>query len=235
MKTKQIVWLVPVIVGALGATAAGYFAVSILALARVLGEARTSATRGQMNCLRLALTAYDDRFGQLPPSDPAQVAKCGDGSAQVGPGYANTGAEALCFFIRGWYIDNGKVVRGLKYKVRNITGNWEDVLPFYTPDEDEQFPSNHPRYGFGGAAHGQFLGDRFDDRRPILYFKADGSGKNPFRENHNSRIINKWKPGGARGFDSFVIRDGLARSSDFLLWSAGLDAQFFTADDMVFP
>jgi prepilin-type N-terminal cleavage/methylation domain-containing protein len=204
-------------------------------LSGVLAEAKKTATRGQMNSIRLALTAYDDRFGGYPPSDPNQVAKCSDGSSTIGGGYANTGAEALCFFIRGWYIDSGKVIRGVKYQIKNVTGNWDEVKPFYTPDENEQFASGHSRYGFGGAQYGQFFGDRFDDHRPILYFKASGSGSNPFRQDHNAEAINKWKPSGARDFDSFVIRNGIARSNDFMLWSAGPDYLFFTKDDMIFP
>jgi hypothetical protein len=222
--------------GVAGAALLGLFCAVwfLLILPSLVPRPRPPATRRQLNILWLALSAYDDRFGALPPSDPRQVARCGDETVQIGPGYAGTGAEALCFFLRGWYIDNGQVVRGVKYKVKNVTGNWDEVKPFYTPDEDEQFPSNHPRYGFGGAQYGQFFGDRFDNHRPILYFKANPSRPgNPFSQADNAAILERWKAPNPRPVDRFLMDGGQPRYTQFVLWSTGPDGLYLSDDDIV--
>jgi len=202
-------------------------------LSGVMILAKVSATNGQMGSLDVALHAYSDEFdGRFPPSSPDQVAKCADG--KVGSSYSGSGAENLYFFLTGWKMSGSTVIQGQGYEITDLGGLTKEVKPFYTPAKDEWKSAIDPRYGFSGGANGNFIADKFDGKRPIIYFKAgSGSGSNPFVESDNTLPVSRWKASPAKSFNDFVVTNGIPRSNDFLLWSAGADEKFFSEDDVV--
>lgn len=205
-------------------------------LSGVMVQVKIALTTNQLAGLETNLHAYRDEFGAFPPSNPSAVADCEQGGSKVGGGYSSSGAENLYFFLRGWYIQGGAVKQGEGYKKRDLGGSVKDIDPYYTPSEKEWVEASDPRYGFGGAAKGFFIADKFDDKRPILYFKGIRSEDgNPFTQSHNSGPISKWPGSPGKSFDSFVFQKGIPRSIDFLVWSAGPDAKYLTNDDIIVP
>ena len=205
-------------------------------LSGVLIIVKISATQGQMGGLSGAIGMYDETFHTLPSSNRNVVAVSKSNGVVVGTSHAASGAEALHFFIRGWYVNSsGVVVRGTGYRIAELGGRTRPIKPMYPFNEEEEVSATDSRYGFGGAANGKFFADKFDTKRPILYFKAisDG-GTQPYTEAHNDLPLTKWKASDAGTFDDVVKPDGITpRSMEFFLWSAGPDALFMNDDDII--
>jgi prepilin-type N-terminal cleavage/methylation domain-containing protein len=203
-------------------------------LSGVLILGKISATNSQMGGLDVALNSYSDAFHGFPPSNPTRVAACADGA--VGSSYSASGAENLFFFLTGWYMNGATVIQGQKYVTTDLGGLKKETAPFYMPSKDEWVLSTDSYYGFSSpASRGKFIGDKFDKKRPILYFKADTNttATNPFTESDNSLPLAKWKASSPSTFNSFVVKNGIPRSTNFVLWSAGPNERFFDDDDII--
>lgn len=198
-----------------------------------------SATEAQMGSLAMAIRQYGEggMFHTFPPSNKDLVAACKNNNVVIGDSYADSGAEALHFFLRGWYVnDDDEVIRGEGYRIAELGGRTRSVKSMYEFSKGETISAADPIYGFGGAADGKFFADKFEKKRPILYFKAISNGSGlPYTEAHNSLPLEKWKPDAddVVAFDDVIKPGGTLRSMDFILWSAGHDGLFMSDDDII--
>jgi hypothetical protein len=196
---------------------------------------------GQLRAIAAALHAYRLRWDELPASAPESIEACATGGGEGASEHAKTGAEALVFWLGGWYVEDGSLVVGEGWRITREDGTSE-TTPGFLPDPqmgpvaagsqgvDSELYAGKGRYFVGNGSAG----------RPILYFRSVVTDTTwNVAERDNGSILRRWRSSDAQLNDWVKARAPYTNTmvrvkSAYMLLNAGPDGLYVTDDDVIY-